>query len=125
MLADRVGARSAILMGWALYAAVYVGFGLASAAWQAWALFLVYGLFYGLTEAPERALTAELAPTGLRGLAFGTYHFTIGLGALPAGLLFGALWAGFGVRTAFFTGAGFASLGAVLLLVRMPRTRPA
>ena len=38
---DFVGPRPLILIGWLLYAAVYVAFGLASAAWHVWLLFLV------------------------------------------------------------------------------------
>jgi len=49
-LSDRVGRRPVVLAGWLLYAAVYVGFALASAAWHAWALFMIYGLVFGLSE---------------------------------------------------------------------------
>ncbi|HEX2092703.1 MAG TPA: MFS transporter [Longimicrobiaceae bacterium] len=121
VVADRWGARRAIVAGWGVYAAVYAGFAAATDAWHAWALFAVYGLFFGLTEAPEKALVARLAPPGLHGRAFGTYHFAIGLAALPASLLFGALWAGFGARAAFLTGAGIALASALLLLLALPR----
>lgn len=114
-LSDRTGARGAIAAGWAVYALVYAGFALAGAAWQAWVLFSVYGLFYGLTEAPEKALVAALAPEGARGRAFGAYHFTVGIVALPASLLFGMLWDAFGAATAFYAGAGLAAAAAVLL----------
>ena len=58
MLADRLGPRRAIAAGWVIYALTYAAFAVSSAAWHAWALFLLYGLFYGLTEAPEKALVA-------------------------------------------------------------------
>ncbi len=114
-LSDRVGARGAIIAGWLVYAGVYAGFAAAWAPWHAWALFLVYGLFYGLTEAPEKVLVAAMAPAGLRGRAFGAYHFVVGLVALPASLLFGALWEGFGAETAFLAGAALAGAAALLL----------
>ena len=112
---DRVGARFAIIAGWTVYALVYAGFAAASAPWHAWALFLVYGLFYGLTEAPEKSLVAGLAPQGARGRAFGAYHFTVGVVALPASLLFGALWELFGAAAAFWAGAALAAGAAALL----------
>ena len=115
MLADRFRPAPMILAGWLLYAAVYVGFAAAVAPWQIWALFGVYGLFYGLTESPEKALVAELSPPQLRGRAFGVFHFAVGLGALPASLLFGVLWQWKGAPAAFATGAGFALLAALLL----------
>jgi MFS family permease len=112
---DRVGARTAIVAGWMVYAAVYAGFAFVDAAWQVWALFLVYGLFFGLTEGPEKALVARLAPSGLRGSAFGAYHAAIGLAALPASLLFGIVWQAFGAEWAFAIGAALALAAALLL----------
>ncbi len=117
MLADRAGARVAIVAGWLLYAAVYAAFAAASAVWHVWALFLVYGLFYGLTEAPEKALVAALSPPERRGAAFGAYHFAIGVAALPASVIFGALWQYFGAATALLAGAGIALLAALLFLI--------
>ena len=122
-LSDRMGARGAITAGWAVYALVYAGFAMATAAWHAWALFLVYGLFYGLTEAPEKVLVAGLAPEGLRGRAFGAYYFTVGIVALPASPLFGALWDVFGAGTAFYAGAGLAAAAALLLPVALADAR--
>jgi MFS family permease len=120
-LSDRIGAKPAIVAGWAVYAAVYAAFAVATDEWHAWALFAVYGLFFGLTEAPEKALVAALAPASLRGSAFGAYHFAIGVAALPASVLFGVLWEGFGAETAFLTGAALALAAAVLLPLVVPR----
>lgn len=116
MLADRAGPRVAIVSGWLLYAVVYAAFAAASTAWHVWALFLVYGLFYGLTESPEKALVAALAPADRRGAAFGAYHFAIGVAALPASVIFGLLWQHYGPATALLTGAGIAFTATLLLL---------
>lgn len=121
-LADRFGPRRAIIAGWSVYALAYAGFAFASREWHVWALFAVYGLFYGLTEAPEKALVTALAPGPRRGSAFGAYHGTIGLAALPASLLFGLLWAAFGPAAAFLTGAGLALAASLLLAVAVPAT---
>lgn len=123
MLADRHGPRRSIAAGWLVYALAYAGFAFAVKEWQIWALFLFYGLFYGLTEAPEKALVARVAPADARGLAFGAYHFSIGVAALPASLLFGVLWQHFGPETAFLTGASLALAAALLLPLVTPRTR--
>ena len=115
ILSDRTRPLFLILAGWLVYAGVYTGFGMADAAWQAWALFGVYGLFYGLTESPEKTLVAEIAPSHLRARAFGVFHFVVGLGALPASLLFGVLWNWKGAPVAFGTGAIIALVSAGLL----------
>jgi MFS family permease len=123
-LADRIGARPAILAGWLVYAATYAGFAFASEAWHAWALFLVYGLFYGLTESPEKALVASLAPAHLRGSAFGAYHAAIGIAALPASVLFGVIWQRAGATPAFLYGAGLALVASLLLLALVRPAQP-
>ena len=112
---DRVPRARLILAGWGIYAAAYLGLGLARAPWHVWALFGVYGLHYGLTEPAEKALVRDLVPAQLRGRAFGWYNFVIGAAALPAGLLTGALWRAFGPRAALGAGAGLAALAAALL----------
>jgi MFS family permease len=112
-LSDRIGRRPTLIMGWALYAAVYLGFARATVAWQAWALFLVYGLYFGLTEGSERALIADLVIPERRGTAYGWFNLAIGLGALPASLLFGWVWDHAGAPTAFAMGAGLALAAAL------------
>jgi MFS family permease len=117
-LSDRIGRRPTLIAGWLLYAAVYVGFAAAARAWQAWALFGVYGIYFGLTEGSERALIADLVGAERRGTAFGWYNLAIGLGALPASILFGYVWDHVGAPSAFVMGAGFAvaaSLGMMLV----------
>jgi MFS family permease len=121
-LSDRIGRRPTLIMGWTLYAAVYFGFAQASAAWQAWALFAVYGVFFGLTEGSERALIADLVRPERRGTAFGWFNLAIGLGALPASVLFGWVWDRAGAPAAFVMGATFALAAAVGMLVVGPRT---
>lgn len=113
ILSDRLGRRPLIIGGWLVYAVVYLGFAFASATWHAWLLFMVYGLYFGMTEGVEKALVADLVPSGVRGAAFGWYNLTIGLAALPGSLLFGWLWQAFGAHVAFLSGAGLALMAAV------------
>jgi MFS family permease len=116
-LSDRIGRRPTLIMGWILYAAVYLGFARASVPWHAWALFAVYGVFFGLTEGSERALIADLVELERRGTAFGWYNLAIGLGALPASLMFGFVWDHAGAATAFVMGASLALVAAIGLVV--------
>jgi MFS family permease len=119
-LSDRLGRKSLIVAGWMLYAAVYFAFGWATAAWQAWALFAIYGIFYGMTEGTEKALVADLVPRARRGAAFGWYNLAIGLAALPASVIFGAIWDASGAPSAFVFGATLALLAALLMMVVAP-----
>lgn len=115
LLADRVGYRAPIVAGWILYAAIYAGFAFAESMPAVVALFLIYGLFFGLTEGPEKALIAELSPAAVRGTAFGFYNAALGLGILGGSLLFGAIWVVISPAAAFLTGAALAVVAAGLL----------
>jgi len=119
-LSDTIGRKPLIIGGWALYAAVYFAFGFATAAWHAWALFAVYGIFYGMTEGTEKALVADLVPRSRRGSAFGWYNLAIGLGALPASLIFGIIWDRAGAPSAFMFGAMLALVAAALVTFVVP-----
>lgn len=123
-LSDRVGRRPTLIAGWLVYAVVYFLFARASNAWEAWALFAGYGVFFGLTEGTELALVADVVPADRRGSAYGWYYLAIGIGALPASVLFGVLWDRFGSPFAFSIGAGLALVAALALLV-LPSPHPA
>lgn len=112
-LADRVPRVALVVAGWVVYAFAYFAFGLAGRAWQVWLAFLVYGLFFGLTEPTEKAIVKDLAPAELRGRAYGYYNFVVGISAIPASLLTGALWQRFGAFTALATGAALAGAAAL------------
>jgi MFS family permease len=118
-LSDRIGRKKVIICGWAVYALSYCGFALAASQWQIWCVFLFYGIFYGLTEGVEKAFVADMTPPDRTGTAFGWYNLAIGVGALPASLLFGAIWTWTGPAVAFSFGAGLAGVAA-LLLVMLP-----
>ena len=52
-------------------------------------------LFYAFTEGAEKAFVADLVSDEKRGTAFGLFNFSIGLGALPASIIFGFLYSYF------------------------------
>ena len=122
-LSDTIGRKPLIVGGWLLYSAVYFAFAWAGAPWQAWALFAVYGIFYGMTEGTEKALVADIVPAVRRGAAFGWYNLAIGLGALPASLIFGWIWDRSGSPSAFVFGASLALIAAILMAIVAPSSQ--
>jgi MFS family permease len=117
---DRYGARPFLFLGWLFYAAIYLAFALATSVWEAWLFFLAYALYYALTEPAEKTLVAQLAGRERKGLAFGWYNFALGVGTLPASLIFGALYERFGAVIAFGFGAALALAAALLILLVRP-----
>src|SRR5262249_22727390 len=55
-IADRFGPLRLVLVGWLVYAAVYVGFAFATSPAAIVGLCLVYGTYHGLTESTEKVL---------------------------------------------------------------------
>jgi MFS family permease len=112
---DRFGPRPFLFLGWLLFAGVYLAFGLATAVWEVWAFFLGYGLVYGLIEPAEKTLVADLVGGERKGLAYGWFNFAVGIGTLPASLIFGAIYQVYGALAAFGWGAALAILAVAIL----------
>lgn len=90
-LSDRVGRPRMIMLGYATYMLMCLGFAFASQPWHVVVLFVVYGVFYAIDEAQNKAFIADLE-LERRASAIGLYNFVTGLIYLPASLLAGALW---------------------------------
>lgn len=131
-LSDRIGRKTVINIGWAIYAFVYLSFALLvflSPRLQVAAtffLFAVYALFYAFTEGAQKAFVADMVSEENRGTAFGLFNFSIGLGALPASLIFGFLYSyfdkiipGYGGTVAFGFGGTIALISMFLLAVKI------
>jgi MFS family permease len=116
MLSDKLGRKGVILIGWSIYALVYLGFALVETRWQVWGLFALYGLYYGVTEGVARAFVADMVPVERRGTAYGFYHTAVGITALPASLIAGWLWQAIDPAAPFLFGSGLALLAAVGLV---------
>ncbi|MHB8086497.1 MAG: MFS transporter [Dehalococcoidia bacterium] len=117
IVSDKLGRRSVIVVGWAIYALVYLGFALSNEPWTVWLLWAFYGLYYGLAEGVARALVSDLVPEESRGTAFGMYHGIVGVTLLPASLIAGWLWQSINPAAPFYFGSALAVLAMVGMLV--------
>lgn len=115
---DRYGRLPVLLVGWGMRVLLLIALGLTTtSAVTIWILFLAYAASIAFTEGAERALIGDYAPAGIKATAFGLYHMTAGLLALPGAVLFGALWQWFGESTAFLTAAGLTAVSAMTLAI--------
>ncbi|MGD2164662.1 MAG: MFS transporter, partial [Anaerolineae bacterium] len=127
-LSDRVDRRWVVIVGWLVYALIYLGFALAAKGWHIWALYGLYGVYYGLTHGVIKAMVADIVPVDLRGTAYGTYNAVVGILDFPASLIAGVLWQGagpwegFGPAAPFVFGGSLALMAALLMGVLMPAT---
>lgn len=108
ILSDKLGRKRIIMLGWSVYALIYLGFALATQVWQSWLLFAGYGIYYGAFEGVGRALVADLVPTERRGTAYGLYQGVVSAALLPASLIAGWLWDKVNPAMPFYFGAGLA-----------------
>ncbi|CAM2067901.1 MFS transporter [Sulfidibacter corallicola] len=118
---DRFGRARFVMLGWFLYAIIYLGFGWSGDLWLSVVLFVAYGVVFGLTEPVEKALVADFAGAESRGTAFGYYHFVVGMTALPASLWFGVVWHYLGRSWAFALGGLLAAVAMVGFRYRVSR----
>jgi len=124
-LSDRVGQFPIVLAGYALFAAVYLGFAATGSGWALAALFAVYGLYIAATEGTSKALIGRAIPTGERASALGLYYTATGLASFAASTVGGVLWSAVGPWATFAYGAAAALAAAALMLLGRGRVRRA
>ncbi|MGC9443912.1 MAG: MFS transporter [Candidatus Methanospirareceae archaeon] len=91
-LSDRIGKRSVLIGGYALFSVTCLGFAFSESLSAFLVLFPLYGLVYAMIEGNQRAFASDWSVEGLRATALGTFHTMIGLAKLPASLIAGLLW---------------------------------
>jgi len=119
-LSDHIGRRRLIVGGWLVYAAIYLGFGLAGTRWHVWVLYALYGVYYGLAYGTAKAMVADIVPEELRGTAYGTYNAVLGILDFPASLIAGLLWRYLAPSAPFYFGGALALAAALLMALVMP-----
>lgn len=107
-----------IMLGYATYAVLSLGFAFATEKWHVVVLFLMYGLFYAIDEAQNKAFIADLE-VERRASAMGMYSFVTGMIYLPASLIAGALWL-LSPATPFLLASGVALLALAIFSVMRP-----
>jgi MFS family permease len=116
-LSDRLGRVPVLMGGWAARVGVLVVLAVTDVSGAlAWGLFVAYAASLAVNEAPERSLVGDLAPEGLRGTAYGVYHFVTGLLALPGAVLLGWVWQVRGAPQAFLLAATLTTIAALSML---------
>jgi MFS family permease len=123
VLSDKLGRRRVIIIGWTVYALVYLGFALVTSVWSIWVLFAAYGIYYGIVEGVAKAFVADLVPAERRGTAYGYYQTAVGLMLLPASVIAGLLWDMVSPAAPFYFGAGLAFIAMVGLLFLLKESK--
>jgi MFS family permease len=84
--------------------------------WVLGVIFVLGGLYFGVVDALEDTVAAELVPKEQHGMAFGTLAAINAVGDFLSSLMVGFLWSAVSVQAAFATSAVLFFAGAILIL---------
>jgi MFS family permease len=118
-VADRVGHRRVLAVGFALFGAACIGFGALAprSPWVLSLLFAAVGASTALVETAQKAYATELVQPDARGRGFGLLGVVDGIGDLISSLVVGALFTVASPAWGFAWGAAFSVAGAAVLLL--------
>ncbi len=114
MLADRMGRKAMLVIGYFLYSFVLFLFIFASNLELLLVLFFLYGICYAILEVNQKAFVSELAK--LKSTALGAYNTVSGFSLILAGVIAGMLW-DISKRALFLYGSTLSMFACVLLLI--------
>lgn len=123
VLADRLGYKKIILLGFALFAIVYGGFAFQPSIGIIFILFSVYGIYAAATEGVIKAWVANLAHNQNTATAIGFYTSCESICTLLASIIAGALWTGLGSTSTFIVTSVIAIFVFIYFLLKISASR--
>jgi MFS family permease len=117
-LSDHVPQRKVVLAAGYFLAAI-TAILLCTSTHSIWVLGLIFvlgGLYFGIVDALEDSVAAELVPKEQHGMAFGTLAAVNAVGDFLSSILVGFLWSAVSVQAAFATSTVFFFASALLIL---------
>lgn len=116
MISDRIGRERLIIFGYAVYAAIYFGFGRAGSPAAMVVLFAFYGIYSAATDGVQKALVSDIVDKDKRGTGLGLYNCMLGVTLLPASVIAGLMYDRVDNSAPFYYGAVLAMLAAILMV---------
>lgn len=117
IVSDHIGPRRVMIVGFFLFSAVYLAFGLVTTTPWLWLLMPLYGCYMALTDGVGKAYIATLIPHEQLGTAYGIFQVTVGLCNFIASVVAGLLWSTYGSGIPFVVGSILACCAALFLLI--------
>ncbi|TAJ59785.1 MAG: MFS transporter [Brevundimonas sp.] len=122
-LSDRMGRRRLLILGLAVLIVADGVLALVATIPGVLIGVALWGLHMGLSQGLLAALVVDMAPSDMRGTAFGLFNLASGVTLLAASVVAGLLWSRMGAEATFLAGTMFALLataGLVLMASRSP-----
>lgn len=105
IIADKIGAKKILTLGYWLFALVYLSLGLIKNDLWIWFLFPIYGIYMALTDGISKAYIAKMVPKEKIGTALGAYLMLTGFCVFFASFGAGLLWKYLNPSAPFLFGA--------------------
>jgi MFS family permease len=123
-LSDKIGRKTILMAGYAIYVVVYMSFGFITEQTRQWLwlFWTIYGVYYAMTEGVEKAFVSGLASSESKATALGFYHTIVGVTLLPASIIAGILFS-VTVSAPFIFGGGMSFLAVVVILFCVKETK--
>ena len=105
IMADKIGRKTILCVGFILFAITYCGFAMATSLWQFYVLFFVYAVFAACNESVAKSMLAAQSEEKDRATALGFYESGRSLAALIASTWTGLMWSKGNPAMAFYISA--------------------
>ena len=92
ILADKIGRKTILCVGFVLFAITYAGFALATSLWQFALLFFIYAAFASCNDSVAKSMLVEQSEDKDRATALGFYESGRSIAALIASTWTGLMW---------------------------------
>ena len=122
IIADKLGMKTVLTSGLAVFALVYFFFGFAQTLWHFAMLFMFYSLYAAATEGIAKAWISNISQKGDTATAIGFYNSFASIMTFAASGLGGLIWPLYGAKAMFITsGIGVGLVVIYLLTINMKK----
>ncbi|MCX6232541.1 MAG: MFS transporter [Bacteroidetes bacterium] len=123
ILADKIGLRKTMIIGFILFAAVYLSMGFAAALWQFGLIFFFYGLYAAATEGISKALISNISAKEETATAIGFYTSFASIFAFLASSIGGFLFFHSPKIMFLFSGTGVVLVVIYFLMLKFKKVK--
>ena len=122
-LADKIGEKAVIAIGFAMAIIAYIGLALDFSLWPIGLFFIILGIYSAATDGMQRMLAAKSVDRELVATGQGFLNMALGFSSLGAGIIGGLLWTKFSAESALIYAAILSTIGLVLFIALSKKLR--
>lgn len=114
-MSDRIGRKPVLMLSFALWGIICLSFIFIHSELSILAAFILYGFHKGGLDTVQKTFVSELSPEKYRASGLGGFQMAVGLCALPASLIAGALWDSISMEAPFYFSLALTAIAVAAL----------